>query len=129
MLWLSFRTFFIESFVRSVLFQIVRNASCYVVYVPLGFGALILLSMGVAMHVIGRSFWDVFVLPGPIFWVCFVGLCVYAWVILARALNPIDEFNQKDWLGFDNINVDKGMDDVVGKYAEEIGYWKSRLDH
>jgi hypothetical protein len=43
-------------------------------------------------------------------------------------MNSIDEMNQADWLGFDNLNVDRGMDEVVGKYAEDVGYWKGRLD-
>jgi hypothetical protein len=129
MLWLAFRSFFIESFLRSVLFQIVRNSSCYIVYVPIGFGALILGSMAVVAHCGGHNFIELLHAPGPIFYAGYAVLCLVVWRLLKGVLDPIDEFNQKDWLGFDNVNVDKGMDEVVGKYAEDVGYWKSRLDH
>jgi hypothetical protein len=128
MLWLSFRAFFIESFVRNILFQIGRNCGYYIVLVPL---ALFLLVVTTMWLVVGLGGVDLFALlwaPGPVFYVGFAALAVLAASFLRHSMNSIDEMNQADWLGFDNLNVDRGMDEVVGKYAEDVGYWKGRLD-
>jgi hypothetical protein len=39
----------------------------------------------------------------------------------------VKELDHSTWLGFENLQVSKAMDDVVGKYGEEVGYWKNRL--
>ncbi|PQA89253.1 hypothetical protein [Hyphococcus luteus] len=32
----------------------------------------------------------------------------------------------ENWLGYGNLELGKVMDEVVGKYGEEVGYWKNR---
>ena len=31
-----------------------------------------------------------------------------------------------NWLGFDHLELGKSIDEVVGGYGEEVGYWKNR---
>jgi hypothetical protein len=128
MLWLSFRAFFIESFVRNILFQIGRNCGYYIVLVPLALFLLVFTTMLLVLDVGRVDLIALLAAPGPIFYVGFAALAVLAASFLRHSMNSIDEMNQADWLGFDNLNVDRGMDEVVGKYAEDVGYWKGRLD-
>lgn len=127
-LWMSFRAFFIESFVRNVLYQIGRNCGYYVVLVP-----LVLTGTTLFLGLLGVALFRIDVLPliggpGLFFYVGFALLVLVAVIFLSRAMRPIDEMNQADWLGFDDFDIDRGMDQVVGKYAEDVGYWKGRLD-
>jgi hypothetical protein len=127
-LWMSFRAFFMESFVRNILYQIGRNCGFYVVLVPI---SLVLLVGFTLLLVTGLSHIDLvalFAAPGLLFYIAYAVLVLLYVYFLSRAMVPIDEMNQADWLGFDDFNVDKGMDQVVGKYAEDVGYWKGRLD-
>ncbi len=128
MLWMAFRAFYIEGFVRNVLYQIVRNSGYYIVYVPLGLFALIAVSAVIVSHAAGVDLLALLEGPGPFFYAAYAALLMVAARLLRAALDPIDEMNQRDWIGFDDLDVDKGMDDIVGKYAEDVGYWKSRLD-
>jgi len=128
MLWLAFRSFFIETFVRNILFQIGRNCGYYVVLVPLCLFLLVGVTMWAVLDIKGVSLLAVLGLARPIFAVGYLLLCVLAGLFLHNSMNSIDEMNQADWLGFDNLNVDRGMDDVVGKYAEDVAFWKGRLD-
>lgn len=127
-LWMSFRAYFMESFVRNIIYQIGRNCGYYVVMVP---PALLLLT-AFSFAILGLIFrFDIvalFTAPGIFFYSGFAVLVFLAMFFLGRAMTPIDEMNQTDWLGFDDFDVDRGMDQVVGKYAEDVGYWKGRLD-
>jgi hypothetical protein len=127
-LWMSFRAFFMESFVRNVLFQIGRNCGYYVVLVPLVLTGLTLFWAMLSMLVFRLDPFAVIGGPGLFFYIGFAVVVLVALVFLVRAMRPIDEMNQADWLGFDDFDVDRGMDQVVGKYAEDVGYWKGRLD-
>jgi len=126
-LWMSFRSFFMESFVRNILYQIGRNCGYYIVLVPIS----LLLMIAFTLAVLGWSLHlplGIFAAPGIVFYVAFAILVVLYVYFMRRSMAPIDEMNQADWLGFDDFNVDKGMDQVVGKYAEDVGFWKGRLD-
>ena len=127
-LWISFRAFFMESFVRNVLYQIGRNCGYYVVLAPLALLFLVAFSLLVMADVFGLALAPLFAEPGIVFYIGFALLVLVYLYFLSRAMTPIDEMNQADWLGFDDLNVDQGMDQVVGKYAEDVGYWKGRLD-
>jgi hypothetical protein len=127
-LWMSFRAFFMESFVRNVLYQIGRNCGYYAVLVPLGLTSITLALAFGLISVFDFNLVAVVSAPGLFFYAGFALLVLVAWVFLKRVMRPIDEMNQADWLGFDDFNVDRGMDQVVGKYAEDVGYWKGRLD-
>lgn len=127
-MWMSFRAFFMESFMRNVLFQIGRNCGYYVVLVPLLLTVGTLFTSLALIALFRLDLWAVVAAPGFLFYFGFALLVWVALIFLTRAMRPIDEMNQADWLGFDDFNVDRGMDQVVGKYAEDVGYWKGRLD-
>ena len=127
-LWLSFRAFFMESFVRNILYQIGRNCGYYIVLVPLALVAVVALTLLVLTGLTHIDLAALFAAPGIFFYAGFALVLALALYFLSRAMKPIDEMNQADWLGFDDFDVDRGMDQVVGKYAEDVGYWKGRMD-
>lgn len=127
MLWLSFRAFFVETFIRNILFQIGRNCGYYIVFGPLVLVVVVGTTLAIGTGLAHIDLAVLFAAPGPLFYLAFALLVALAVGFLINAMYPIDEMNQSDWLGFENFNVDRGMDDVVGKYAEDVGYWKGRL--
>ncbi len=128
MMWLAFRAFFIETFVRNILFQIGRNCGYYIVLVPVLMSLLIVVTCLLLVNCFGVDLKAELAIPPLYFWVAYAVLVVLAGMLIRNSMNSIDEMNQADWLGFDNLNVDRGMDDVVGKYAEDVAFWKGRLD-
>ena len=127
MIWTAFRAFFIEAFLRNQLYQIHRNSGYYkllsdilvflaipfLVYVGHAFGLYDL-----ALYLDGNAR---YIIAGAL------GLGL-AYFILIRMRVITEELQQQDWRGFDKLQLGEKMDDVVGKYAEEIGYWKQRLE-
>ncbi len=127
-LWMSFRCYFMESFVRNIIYQIGRNCGYYVVLVPPALWLLTTFTLLVLAVIFRIDVVALFTAPGIFFYAGFALMVFLAVFFLGRAMAPIDEMNQTDWLGFDDFDVDRGMDQVVGKYAEDVGYWKGRLD-
>jgi len=39
----------------------------------------------------------------------------------------LDEVDQGEWISFHTLKLDEVLGDVVGKYAEDVGYWKNRV--
>lgn len=126
MMWLAFRPFFIESFVRNVDFQLRRNLNYYLWG---GFVSLIIVSV-VSLAAFA---WfsssagaapDLFLLITLAFGVI---LCIVSIFLMFQEVVTV-ELDQLNWLGFDNLEVAKQMDEVIGKYAEDIGQWKGRFD-
>ena len=126
MIWLPFRTFFIETFVRNLLYQIERNSQYYLyIWMP---------ALGACAAIILGS-WSLGRFTPPqideiVSWTC---IAAFGLVVLfyLRWINKVviqEELDQADWLGFDDLNVSAAMDEVVGKYAEDVGFWKGRFD-
>ncbi len=126
-LWLGLRSFFIESFVRAVLFQINRNSSYYIFFIPLLF-AVVLFAVGSML--LAYSPTEFSIIMGNLPWTFFVAFPVlivaYFW-FLNRSMKSIQEFNQREWIGFDNLQLEEVIGSIVGKYAEDVGYWKTRV--
>ncbi len=123
MMWMAFRAFFVESFYRNIRFQIDRNRTYYDLAPKT---ALIIVAV-VSVFI----FWSVpAARPGDLL----------TWGILLMLLSTITfvfgyfynkkviprELDENKWMGFKNLELSKAMDEVVGKYGEEVGYWKNR---
>ncbi|MEQ1930235.1 MAG: hypothetical protein ABL957_06830 [Parvularculaceae bacterium] len=128
MMWQGFRTFFIESFLRSVNFQMRRNLGFYAVLAFVFLVAAPLVSIAFAMQVplpagsVDASLW----LQHPIVWsatsFCF-GLILF---LLAQKKEIDAALSQKDWRGFESLQMDEKMRDILGKYAQEAAIGKRR---
>lgn len=126
-MWIALRIFFIESFLRGVMFQILRNTGYYLVLIPLIFlvvlaGLNSVLAEQMSFDLAGRLA-DL----GFIFLGLFVSLIGVYLIFLRHAMTSIDEVNQDEWIGFDSLMLDNVLGEMVGKYAEDVGYWKNRI--
>ena len=123
MMWMAFRSFFIESFYRNIRFQMDRNRSYYdavpAIVVVLCVGALIWAYLSPGLRPGDSTAAAVFAFLFVI--LVTVNLRLYYKTVIVK------ELDHSTWLGFENLQVSKAMDDVVGKYGEEVGYWKNRL--
>ena len=123
-LWIALRIFFIESYVRNIMFQMLRNSGYYLVFVPLLFTAVLAgLNLAMPEFNVGARIADL----GIIFLVLFVVLLSIYVHFLRRSMTSIDEINQDEWIGFDSLLLEDVLGDIVGKYAEDVGYWKNRI--
>jgi hypothetical protein len=127
MVWMAFRAFFIETFLRNQIYQIHRNSGYYKLFSDF-LVFLVIPFLIFAGHAFG--FYDLApYLENSGRWVAAAALglgVVYFWLIRIPVIT--EELQQQDWRGFDKLNLGEKMDEVVGKYAEEIGYWKQRLE-
>lgn len=123
MVWLAFRPFFIESFVRNVYFQMRRNLQYYqifsfAIFTVTSFSFILIVAKWFPESSAGTR-------------VCFIILALLSallcyWQTHRKVI--LRELDQKNWLGFDDLEVGKQMGEVIGKYAEEIGQWKGRFE-
>jgi hypothetical protein len=128
MIWLGLRPFFIESFVRNVNFQMRRNLSYYNLGALLWFGVVLPVALlnGVSLS---QSAGLLAEGAGPLIALALAYAAfaiVSLWQVQRRVV--FEELNQRNWLGFDNLEVGRQIDEVIGKYAEDIGLWKGRFD-
>lgn len=131
LMWMPFRTFFIECFVRNIYYQIHRNTGYYLIipklFYPLlltvvlfilhaGFGGAAVLTYVTSHDVLSFAIGVMFL----------ISTVIYFRLIFKKVIAV--ELSHIDILGYDHLNVSTVMDEVVGKYAEDVGFWKGRLD-
>lgn len=131
MVWIPFRTFFTECFVRNIWYQISRNCGYYIL-IPWA-SLVAVLACLYSFDVLPASSLPAPVLGSSAFLLC-CGLLVAMFASLAflifnrvHAVVLAEEMSHIDWLGYEDLNVSSAMDAVVGKYAEEVGFWKERF--
>jgi len=125
--WIAMRVFFVETYVRNVVFQITRNSSYYLLFVPAGFLAgLIALLAGLAAFGVLHPFATIIGL-GWVFPVLFVLVATLYAFFLANSMGSLEEIDQGEWISFHTLRLNQVLGEVVGKYAEDVGYWKNRV--
>lgn len=125
--WLAFRVFFVETYVRNAAFQITRNSSYYLFFVPAIFIAVIALALGVLSSLGVFHPFERIAELGWVFGVLFVLVAVVYVLFLANAMDCLDEIDQGEWISFHTLKLNAMMGEIVGKYAGEVGYWKNRV--
>jgi len=126
-LWIAWRIFFIESFVRGVMFQILRNSGYYLVMVPALFLVVLAGVNSLFADSLAFDLWTRIADLGLVFGFLFVALIGVYVIFLRHSMTSIDEINQDEWIGFDSLLLDNVLGEMVGKYAEDVGYWKNRI--
>ncbi|MCP2671723.1 hypothetical protein NHF40_12365 [Maricaulaceae bacterium EIL42A08] len=127
MTWIALRVFFVETYVRNVVFQIRRNSNYYLMFVPLG----VVIATGVILGGLAAftglaPFQSIYQL-GWVFAVLFFLVAALYSFFLSNALNALDEIDQGEWISFHTLKLNHVLGEVVGKYAEDVGYWKNRI--
>jgi hypothetical protein len=131
MVWIPFRTFFIECYVRNIRYQINRNCGYYLWIPPVSVFVLALVILYFVVY--GAPPASSATLHSTSFALTAMSLAVMLGIFLFVYFDRIhsvvlsEELSRLDWLGYENLNVSSAMDEVVGKYAEEVGFWKERF--
>ena len=125
--WIALRVFFIETYVRNVVFQITRNSSYYLIFVPAGFLAGLLAILGVLSAFTGLSPFGTVLSLGWVFLTLFVLVGVLYGFFLSTSMKALEEIDQGEWISFHTLRLNQVLGEVVGKYAEDVGYWKNRV--
>ncbi|HEX6000987.1 MAG TPA: Ig-like domain-containing protein [Hyphomicrobiaceae bacterium] len=126
--WMAFRVFFIEEFLRSILFQIRRNSIYALFLVPAFF---IVLMVGAA-YVFGVRQFNIFDLESGVyrqnsFYVLFPALLYAYYKYLIDSLNPMSESIEGKWSTFRDLNVVDAMSRIMESYAVQLDQWRSRF--
>jgi len=125
--WIALRVFFVETYVRNVVFQIRRNSSYYLMFVPLGAVVATGTVLGILSGLTGLSPFGPILALGWVFIVLFLLVAALYSFFLSNALNSLSEIDQGEWISFHTLKLNQVLGDVVGKYAEDVGYWKNRI--
>ena len=64
---------------------------------------------------------------GWVFAVLFVTVVVIYVGFLTNAMGSLEEIDQGEWISFHTLRLNATMGEIVGKYAEDVGYWKNRV--
>lgn len=126
--WMAFRVFFMESFLRGLLFQMRRNASFALILVP--FAVLL------PVIVIAMMFESFSIFPSFVF-----DLNRYGWFYLlvfalmffrylryrGDALSAIAGSVKAGWFKFRELNLQDAMSKVMEAYINQLDQWRSRF--
>ncbi|MFP4519417.1 MAG: hypothetical protein ACLFQ5_08175 [Oceanicaulis sp.] len=125
--WIALRVFFIETYVRNTAFQIRRNSHYYLVFVPTGF----LVGLTIVLAALGlfteRAPFETILALGWVFAALFVLVVALYAFYLITAMRALEEIDQGEWISFHTLRLDLVLGEIVGKYAEDVGYWKNRV--
>lgn len=125
--WIALRVFFIETYVRNVVFQITRNSSYYLIFVPAGFLAGLVAVLAVLSAFTGLSPFVTVLSLGGVFLTLFVLVALLYGFFLSTSMKALEEIDQGEWISFHTLRLNQVLGEVIGKYAEDVGYWKNRV--
>jgi len=125
--WIALRVFFVETYVRNVVFQITRNSSYYLIFVPAGFLAALIAALAVLSAFSGLSPFVTVLSLGWVFLTLFVLVAVLYGFFLSTSMTALEEIDQGEWISFHTLRLNQVLGEVIGKYAEDVGYWKNRV--
>jgi hypothetical protein len=124
--WMAFRAFYIESYLKSILFQIRRNSSYYLLLVPLLFVALVL----VVTSVMRLPEFNVLNLESAIykqnsFYLFFAMLLLAYYQYLRRSVSFVwESIEQHDWFKFHELDIQDAMTKILDAYVTQLDRWR-----
>ncbi len=127
--WIGFRFFFIEWFLRNVFYQITRNSSYYLAFVPLGFAVVIaLLAILFDIQELNLLNTDAAIYKQNTFYILFPLLFLLYYRYLSRALEFIqDAIQEREWIEFHNLRLDNTTRNIILRYIDEVKIWRERF--
>jgi hypothetical protein len=126
--WMAFRVFFIEEFLRNILFQIRRN-SIYALFLVPAFFLFLMIATSYVFGVHQLSFTDFNsnIYRQSSFYILFPLLLYAYYRYLIGSLIPMSESIEGSWSKFRDLNVVDAMTRVMESYAVQLDQWRSRF--
>ncbi|MGA7329130.1 MAG: hypothetical protein WBX25_32750 [Rhodomicrobium sp.] len=126
--WMAFRAFFIEQYLRSIMFQVRRNSIYTLLLIPLFFVILMLITS----YLFNIKEFNVFNLGSSVYHQNSFYL-VFAWLLFAyhqyltSSLAPLSESIEGRWSNFRELNILNAMTTIMESYATQLDQWRSRF--
>jgi hypothetical protein len=126
--WMAFRVFFIEEFLRNILFQIRRNSIYALFFVP-AFFIVLMIATGYVFGIHQLNFTDLSsnIYQQNSFYILFPLLLYAYYKYLIGSLIPMSESIEGNWSKFKDLNVIDAMTRVMESYAVQLDQWRSRF--
>ncbi len=126
--WMAFRVFFIEEFLRSVLFQARRNTIYALFLIP----AFFIFSMLLVAWLLNIRQFDIFDFGSAIYrqntFYFFFAWLIYAYYrYMTRSYSPVAESIDGRWSKFRELNLQGAMTRILESYANQLDQWRSRF--
>jgi hypothetical protein len=127
--WTAFRAFFIEHFLKNMLFQIRRNSSYYLLLIPLFF----ILSIFIASYVFHIPQFNVFDFNSEVyrqntFYLFFAWLLFTYYGYLSRSVTFIwESIDGRGWFKFRELNIQDAMTRIMDSYVVQLDRWRSMM--
>jgi hypothetical protein len=127
--WLALRAFFVECYLRNVIFQIHRNSILYIILIPPLF-VLTVFYIATAFDVSQFNVYDRSsdIVRLGISYLFLLLLLLGFYRCLYRSLSFVWESMQKsEWDRFHQMNVQHVVADVIGAYVTQLDRWRSMM--
>jgi hypothetical protein len=126
--WMAFRVFFIEEFLRSILFQIRRNSIYALFLVPAFFIILMIATAAIfGVHQLNILDLSSSIYKQSTFYVAFPLLLYAYYKYLIGSLDPMSESIEARWATFQKLNVIDALSRIMESYAGQLDQWRSRF--
>jgi hypothetical protein len=126
--WMAYRVFFIEEFLRSILFQIRRN-SIYALFLVPAFFIFLMIATALIFGVqqINIADFGSSIYRQNSFYVAFPLLLYAYYKYLIGSLDPMTESIEAKWPTFHKLNVIEALSRIMESYAGQLDQWRSRF--
>jgi hypothetical protein len=126
--WMAFRVFFIQEFLRSILFQIRRNSIYALFLVPAFFIILMIATAAIfGVHQLNILDLDSSIYRQSTFYVAFPLLLYVYYKYLIGSLDPVSDSIEAKWATFQKLNVIEALSRIMESYAGQLDQWRSRF--
>ncbi len=119
--WISFRAFYLEFFLRNVMYQILRNSSYYLLFIPIVFFMVILATA----YAIDLDTFINAIFEQNTFYVLFVMLIyLYYRYLRASVTFILDTIKEETWQEFHDLKMHNSMKRYVQAWAQNLKQWR-----
>jgi hypothetical protein len=126
--WMAFRAFFIEEFLRSVLFQARRNSIYALFLIPAFFIFAMLLVAGLLnIHQFNIFDFQSAIYRQSTFYLFFAWLTYMYYRYMTRSYSPVVDSIDGRWSKFSELNLQGAMTKILESYANQLDQWRSRF--
>lgn len=127
--WIAFRFFSIESFLTGIVYQILRNSSYYLFYVPFSFLFVIyIIASLVNFDEIKLTDLNSEIYNQNTFYVFFILLLLVYYGYLKKSVDfVLDSIREQEWTQFHTLDLSGSIAEVINKYSSEIDFYRNRF--
>ncbi len=127
--WIAFRFFSIECFLRGVVYQILRNSSYYLFFVPFSFFIFIyIIASLINFSQLRLTDLNSEIYNQNTFYIFFALLLVVYYRYLKNSVDfVLDSIREQEWTQFHTLDLRSAISAVIEKYSSEISFYRNRF--